>query len=350
MLNRYSSLLAVFAVSVALAGASFCQTSDFDRAMVLFRQQNWPEAATAFAALEKQQPGQTDALLYQAKCLVNLGRFSDAGATLESYLSTHPRSDDAVYLLGYVRFRENRPKESLQKFTAGAKLRTPTADDLKIVSLDYVLLNDYADAGHYLEMALEMDPNNIEARYHLGRVRYQQNRFDEAIAAFQEVLKRDALNLKAENNLGLSLEAVNRTEPAVAAYHKAIELDERSLVHSEQPYLNLGMLLAKLNQPAAALIPLQQAAQIAPKSSQVRYELAKTLFSLHRDQESQQEVEEAVRLNPKDPPSHYLLGRIYRSLGKADLATQEFKLTEDLMRSPGANSGGAQAPGDPERK
>jgi tetratricopeptide (TPR) repeat protein len=350
MLNRCTSLLALTVISVALAGWSFSQTSDFDRAMVLFHNQNWAEAAAAFAALEKQQPGQTDALLYRGKCLVNLGRFSDAGDTLQSYLSTHPRSDDAVYLLAYVRFRENRPKESLQRFTDAAKLRTPTADDLKIVSLDYVLLNDYADAGHYLEMALQMDPNNIEARYHLGRVRYQQNRFEEAIAAFQEVLKRDPVNLKAENNLGLSLEAVSRTEPAVAAYRKAIELDKGSLVHTEQPYLNLGMLLAKLNQPAAALPPLQQAAQIAPKSSQVRYELAKTLFSLHRDQESEQEVEKAVRLNPKDPPAHYLLGRIYRSMGKADLATQEFKLTEDLMRSPGANSEGTDAPRDANRK
>ena len=340
MLNRCTSLLAVTAVWVALAGSSFSQTSDFERATALFHEQRWPEAAAAFAAVEKQQPGKTDALLYQGKCLVNLGRFSDAGDALQSYVSSHPQSDDAVYLLAYVRFREDKPKESLQLFTGAAKLRTPTADDLKIVSLDYVLLNDYADAGHYLEMALQMDPNNIEARYHLGRVRYQQNRFDEAIAAFQEVLKRDPANLKAENNLGLSLEAVNRTDQAIAAYRKAIELDNGSLVHTEQPYLNLGMLLARLNQPGAALPQLEQAAQIAPKSSQVRYELAKTLFSLDRDHESEQEVEEAIRLNPKDPPAHYLLGRIYRSMGKADLATQEFKLTEDLMRSPGANSGG----------
>lgn len=91
MLNRRTSLLAVTVISAVLAGWCFSQTSAFDRAMVLFHQQNGPEAAAAFAALEKQQPGQTDALLYQGKCLVNLGRFSDAGETLQSYLSTHPR-------------------------------------------------------------------------------------------------------------------------------------------------------------------------------------------------------------------------------------------------------------------
>jgi hypothetical protein len=63
MLNRRTSLLAVTVISAVLAGWCFSQTSAFDRAMVLFHQQNWPEAAAAFAALEKQQPGQTDAFL-----------------------------------------------------------------------------------------------------------------------------------------------------------------------------------------------------------------------------------------------------------------------------------------------
>jgi tetratricopeptide (TPR) repeat protein len=127
-----------------------------------------------------------------------------------------------VYLLAYVLFREDKPKESLQWFTDAAKLRTPTADDLKIVSFDYVLLNDYVDAGHYLESALEMDPNNLDARYYLGRVRYQQDRLDDAIAAFREVLGRDPSNVKAEDNLGLCLEGKNQVDQAIAAYEKAI--------------------------------------------------------------------------------------------------------------------------------
>ena len=127
-----------------------------------------------------------------------------------------------MYLLAYVLFREDKPKESLQWFTDAAKLRTPTADDLKIVSFDYVLLNDYVDAGHSLESALEMDPNNLDARYYLGRVRYQQDRLDDAIAAFREVLGRDPSNVKAEDNLGLCLEGKNQVDQAIAAYEKAI--------------------------------------------------------------------------------------------------------------------------------
>ena len=139
MIKKHVAGIALAAI--CFASSSFCQTTDRDQALNLFRQERWSEAASAFEALEKQQPGQTDALLYRGKCLVNLRQFKDAAEALQAYIASHPQSDNAVYLLAYVLFREDKPKESLQWFTDAAKLRTPTSDDLKIVSFDYVLLN-----------------------------------------------------------------------------------------------------------------------------------------------------------------------------------------------------------------
>ena len=251
--------------AMCFASSSFCQTTDRDQALNLFRQERWSDAASAFEALEKQQPGQTDALLYRGKCLVNLKQFKDAGAALQAYIASHPQSDDAMYLLAFVLFRQDKPKESLQLFTDAAKLKTPNLDALKIVSFDYVLLKDYVDAGHYLEIVLQMDPNNLEARYYLGRVRYQQNRLDDAIAAFREVLGRDPGNVKAEDNLGLCLEGKNQVDQAIEAYQKAIASDESSLVHTEQPYLNLGILQAKTQQRPRGFAAAGQSAEDRPK-------------------------------------------------------------------------------------
>jgi tetratricopeptide (TPR) repeat protein len=337
-------IVAMLALLLSCAIALFSQAAEFEQGMVLFQQKRWKEADNAFAEAEKTRPGQTAALLFRGKCLVNLGQFNDADSILQAYVSGHPQSDDAVYLLAYTYFRENKPKESLQLFTAGAKLKTPTADDLKIVALDYVLLNDYRDAGHYLEEALKMAPNNVEVRYHLGRVRYQQNQFDQAIAAFQEVLKRDPTNLKAQDNLGLSFEAENQIDPAIAEYRKAIAMDEASSSHSEQPYLNLGTLLSRANKSEEAAALLSKASEIDPKSSKIRYELGKAYFDLNRLVDSRKEVEEAVGLDPKNAPAHYLLGKIYQRLGKSDSAAQQFKLTDDLMRSQSENSNGTGMP------
>lgn len=340
MLSRTNAGLLIIAVCVSVAVNAFPQANGMQQAMGLFQQQRWAECATAFEQIEKEQPGATDALLYRGKCLINLGHFKDADTTLQAYITTHPQSEDAAYLIAYVRFREDKPRESLALYTRAGKIKPPTADDLKIVALDYVLLNDFADAGRYLDIALKLEPNNLEARYHLGRVRYEQNRFDEAIAAFQEVLRHDPNNVKAEDNLGLSFEAKNETDQAISAYRKAIEFDTSARAHSEQPYLDLGTLLIKLNQAKNAVPVLSQAKEINPKSSKVPYQLGKAYFDMNRLPDARNEEENAAGLNPDDVPTHYLLGKIYQRLGKPDLAAQQFKLTETLTRAQEMKSGG----------
>lgn len=328
-------------VLLALSSLTFSQAQDFQKALDLFQQKRWQDCAQAFQKLENEQPTSTDALLYRGKCQVNLEQFSDAAISLQAYLVAHPDSEDAAYLIAYVRFRENKPKESLQLYTNAGKIKPPTADDLKIVALDYVLLNDYSSASKYLEIALKLDPANLEARYHLGRVRYVQNRFDEAMEAFRQVLKQDPSNVKAEENLGLSLEAKNETAEASSAYRKAMELDQRLNRHSEQPYLDLGTLLIKLNQPADAVPVLLQATAINSRSSQARYQLAKAYFDLSRFADSEIEAERAASLNADDAPTHYLLARIYQRQGKSGMAAQQFKITQTLTLKAATKGAGA---------
>jgi len=247
-----------------------------------------------------------------------------------------------------VLFRENKPRESLGLFTAAARLKTPTAEQFKIVALDYVLLNDYDDAGRYLEESLRRDPENVESLYHLGRVRYQQNRFDDAIAAFQHALRLEPNNVKAQDNLGLSLAAENQNEAAEGAFRKAIALDKVASVHTEQPYLNLEILLSRTNRSEEAVELLLQAERIAPNSIQVRHELGKTYFDMGQFQKARIELEAGVRIDSTSRESHYLLGRTYQRLGLSDLAAQEFKITESLIRTQdvgGSGSGMATAPG-----
>jgi tetratricopeptide (TPR) repeat protein len=334
-------LLATVALSIAVSG----QTASCSTGMEMFRQHRWPEAANAFAECENHDPGKTDALLYKGKSLVNLRRYDEAATALQLYAAAHPQSDDAAYLLAYVSFRQDKPKESLQLFTTASRLKPPTANDLKIVALDYVLLSDYGDAAHYLELSLKGDPDDVEARYHLGRVRYQQNQFDLAIAAFEEVLKRDPNNVKAQDNLGLSLEAENKIEAAIAAYHRAIELDKNAASHTEQPYLNLGSLLAKSNQGDEAIPLLARACEIAPNEFSAHYALSKAYFDANRLETARLQAEEAVKLRPADSSGHYLLGRIYQRLGQSEAAKEQFRLTSELIREKDAKSQSGMASG-----
>jgi tetratricopeptide (TPR) repeat protein len=334
-------LFAAAAFPVGLSGQTACSA-----AMDLFHQKLWSGAASGFAECEDHDPGKTDALLYRGKSLVNLRQFDEAMVALQNYAKAHPQSDDAVYLLAFVSFREGKAKDSLSLFSQAAKLKPPTANDFTIIALDYVLLNDYSDAAHYLELSLQMNPDDIEARYHLGRVRYQQNQFDLAIAAFREVIKRDAGNVKAHDNLALSLEAENQIEPAISEYQRAIELDRASSFHSAQPYLNLGSLLAKSNRRDDALPLLVRASELAPGEFRSRYELAKAYFDSNRFALARQQAEAAIKINGNDSPSHYLLARIYQRMGNAELAQEQFRITSEIIRNKDAGPQSGMATGE----
>src|SRR6266478_9102680 len=237
-------VLVSFLVACVYAFASFAQASD-DLVLGLseFSKGNFSSAAVLFARAEEAAPGATDALLYESKAYIHLEQFTAAEGGLRRYLLAHATSSDALYLLGYVLHREGKAAESLETYTRAAQLRTPIGDDLKIVGLNYVLLNDYPDAIKWLEKAVETEPKNKEAWYFLGRAYYTKSRLPEARKAFLTVLQLDPRDAKAENNLGLILESEALPDAAMDAYRRAIQWQEQSVRPSEQPYLNLGSLL-----------------------------------------------------------------------------------------------------------
>jgi tetratricopeptide (TPR) repeat protein len=303
----------------------------FDRGMAEFRAGNYSSAAVLFADAETASPGATDALLYQAKSLVHIQDFAGAERGLRGYVASHPDSSDALYMLGFVLNRLNRPAESLVSYTKAAAIARPTADDLKIVGLDYVLLDDYADAIKWLEKAVALDgPNNKDAWYYLGRAYYTKSRLIEARNAFLKVLDLDPRDAKAENNLGLIFESSGQPNAAIEAYRKAIAWQEQNLHASEQPYVNLGNLLMEQGRAAEAVGPLEKAVAIAPQNGFCHLTLGVCYRKLGQVELARRELESAVRLDPENALAHYQLGRLYAQIHALDLARAEFERTAEL--------------------
>ena len=328
---RTRLLFCCTALSLLCALWARAQTgTDFDQGTTEFRAGNYAAAAALFARAERAASGKTSALLYEAKCLVHLQNFPGTEEALRSYLVFYPDSSDALYLLGFVLNRQNRPAESLNVYTKAAAIASPTGDDLKIVGLDYVLLDDYTDAIHWLEKAVERDATNVDAWYYLGRSCYTTGRRDQAWKAFATVLNLDPHNVKAKNNLGLILETDGQTETAIDAYRTALLWQEHSLQPSEQPYVNLGNLLMEQGQTKEALALLETAATLAPNNAYCHLTLGMAYRELGRREPAQHELEKATQLEPSNARAHYQLGRLYKETHDLDRAQAEFKKTADL--------------------
>jgi len=309
----------------------------------------------------------SDPAVAPARSLVQQGKLDEAEQTLRHYLDHHPNSAAAHFLLGYTYFQEvhqkassatekelsefssfagadpaisaAKTKASLAEYTEGAKYQVPSAFDLKVVALDYVLLKDYADADKWLTRSLNANPKDAEAWYYLGRAKYNENRFDEAIHAFQKYLNLDPKSVRGEDNLGLSYQGLGRTDEAIAAYKTAILWQKDLLNQDPGPFINLGALLLDENQPELAIAYLAQAVSIAPQSARAHEQLGKAYDRLAQLAKAQAELEKAVELAPQSARIHYVLGQVYRKQGLTEKAKLEFDRSAALRSTSPSSSG-----------
>jgi tetratricopeptide (TPR) repeat protein len=321
------------------------------------------ETAPAVQSSEK-----SDTLLADAKSLFQQGKLREADRSIRKYIQTHPDSADGHFLLGHILFRqiqaqarehqldsngqamaggvkilqpsssdaqpaEELAKASLAEFTAGARYRDPTAADLKIVAFDYVLLGDYADADKWFTKMLQWTPNDSEGWYFLGRAKYNENRFEEAVSAFEQSLKLDPKNVKAEDNLGLAYAGLSRNSEAAAAFQRALDWQAQAAAKNPGPYIDMGRLLLEESRPRDAVTYLVQAVEIAPRESRAHELLGKAYSRLDELPKAQAELEKAIELSPRSPNLHCMLAPVYRKRGLEEQAKVEFSRCAALTGS-----------------
>jgi tetratricopeptide (TPR) repeat protein len=312
-----------------------------------------------------------DPALTEARSLLAQGKLAEAEAKTRRHLQSHADSAEAHFLLGFILFREigakwfeagkthgapspynsgdasgsvaqfrdAKAKESLAEFTAGARFHVPSAFDLKIVALDYILLKDNIEADLRLTQSLRRNSRDAQAWYYLGRTKYSESQFPEAIQAFVECLKLAPHDVEAENNVGLSYEALDQRDPARQAFENAIAWEAERAVKDPQPFIELAHLYLQQNQPEKAVPHLLQAISISPGVSKAHEELGRAYTLLHRMPEAQIEMEKAVELEPETASLRCLLGQVYRQEGMLSKATAEFDRCAALQQTQAKPSG-----------
>jgi Flp pilus assembly protein TadD len=294
------------------------------------------------------QPSQpNEPVLGESLALIEERKYPEASQKIQDYLQTHPDSAAAHFLLGYALYRENKPRESLAEYTDGARFQKPTANDLAVVAMDYILLRDYSDADKWLTEATAWSPENEMYCYYLGRTKYAENHFDEAIEVFRKCLALAPHDLRLQYNLGLAYEGAGRIGEAANAYQTAIAWQQGAAVQDPQPYLDFGMMLLQQNSPNQALPLLQKAVALDPQNPRAHEQLGQAWEQLRNLPNADTEMQAAVNLAPDIPSLHFELGRIFQREKLTEKAKEEFARCAAL--NAGHSTDSAETPNPPPR-
>jgi tetratricopeptide (TPR) repeat protein len=141
--------------------------------------------------------------------------------------------------------------------------------------------------------ALQLYPNNEDARSSLGNALLQQGRLDEAIAQYREALRINPRFEFGHNNLGKALCLQGRVVEGIAQYREAIEINPRvGLFH-----YNLGNALLQQGRLPEAIAEYRQAVRINPDAED-QTNLGNALFQQGSAGEALFHVQEALDLDP----------------------------------------------------
>lgn len=291
-------------------------------------------AVVTLPAISQQEDGLKEAdpstLSYsQEGAVASTAPLMQKESELRAALAARPDSPDLLYALATVLQQETKSKESLALFTQAAKYRNPGPQELRSVAFNYVLLNDYEDAIHWLEAALRMEPSNVNVLYALGRCYYSKNRFLEAETMYSRVLALQPHHLKAEENLGLAYDATDQPDKAEEALRRATFWADP---HGTDPwpFLDLGSFLLDQDRYPEAVDSLRVATHIQPMCASCHEKLGRGLIAIGEKAEGISELEKAIQLDPGNPKTHYELGRALREMGEINRARSEFTISQKL--------------------
>ncbi|PYT27466.1 MAG: hypothetical protein DMG57_18265 [Acidobacteria bacterium] len=299
MRTLFSSLLvlAVTGVGVRLSW-SFDQKTSYAQALEKFQNKEYQAALSP--AEEAVREGQSAASVHlYGLILAALERLNSAEDNLRKAAALAPDQAVFQYDLGYLLHQERK----------------------------------YVEAQPVLKHAVELDPNNLTARFMLART---------YVFAYHE--------LQIPNFVELTLEQLNyivKKDPRFPAVHHHLALvyinsgdqtKAREELNTEirlypgntQARLELGETLLRLNQYRNAEEQFLIAVKQAPQMPAIHYGLAKTYKAEGQTVKALSAAKQCVELDPKFADGHYLLGQLYRDTEQAELARQEFNLFRHL--------------------
>jgi tetratricopeptide (TPR) repeat protein len=161
-------------------------------AAVLESKEQYAEAAAVLKDLMARAPDDPSVVYQYAHALDKGGRAADAEAALRGLLSRDPRDANALNSLGYMfAERGERLDEAVELLQRAVTIEPQNPSFLDSLGWAYFRQGKLDLAEAPLTEAAAKLPDNSVVQDHLGDLRFRQNRFAEAIAAWQRSLAGD---------------------------------------------------------------------------------------------------------------------------------------------------------------
>lgn len=240
-----------------------------------FQKGDLPGALAAFAAAQKQSPGDAQPLILRGSVYQKLGKLAEAEADLRAALRLNPKLPNAFEVraeLAAILTDSKRPKEAAELLEQLLRENPRHADSLYNLGLAREALADFPAAAAAYARAVREKPSEVDVRLALvgalrkaGRPAEALSAASEAATLAQRLSATPTVQAQIQDELGLSQRRLGDLKAAEASFRAA--LSRLPTLHAAR--LHLCTTLAAAGRCPEALRESASLPSTAPFAEQV---------------------------------------------------------------------------------
>lgn len=178
------------------------------------------------------------------------------------------------------------------------------------------------EAAMHLEKALEVSPNSLEALSNLGHVCFDGKNFSKAKEIFEYLSYTHPTLLDVPLMLSMIYIHIGNIEIVVNECDNLMKLLEmernmtlNSLLDLSNLFVNIGKVLLEREQPILGILAFDVASHLNDESDVILKKIGDICLQKEHYHDSLKYLEKAIRLNPMDWETFFIMGSCYEKMG-----------------------------------
>jgi tetratricopeptide (TPR) repeat protein len=184
----------------------------FEFGMVALRMSLFLDAIDGFDQALKFRSDDSQALYGLGRAKIALAKFDDARQIFERYVQLHPEDASGHYALGFTLQALERPAEARAEYEKSIELQILQTESYYQLGLMELEAGNLHAAAAQFNRVLKRAPQHGGALTGLGRVRFEEKNYDEAVSLLSKAVASNARLREAHYYLGLTDARLGRKE------------------------------------------------------------------------------------------------------------------------------------------
>lgn len=285
------------------------QSYQFQLAQFYTSQGRVDDADELLKGLTERDPTDTDKQLGYVQFLATQRDQDKAEAALREFIKQNPDADKLRLALGQLLESRERPDDAKLAYQGLAERSPKSAEGLnarnRIVAIE-IRAGHLEVAGGLIEKILVDAPDDPGALLFRAGLRFQEKKYDDAVADLRLVLRKEGDNERALSLLGQAYAQKGDLTLAKDTYRRVIEVNPKS----EEGLQQLAALHAMAKEFPEAEALLRKQVELKPDDALASGRLVEVLMAQGQAEKAETEARRLAALSGQDGVGDFSLGRV----------------------------------------